>query len=121
MDTNLTDVLTFIADKASADDLERIWNAARDRQKTLRAIRAAAVQVGQDVVLDGLSPQTLNGLTGTVLSIAKSSGQVRLGEASTRRLRAARLARVPVPDNVTEHVLNVPLSCCLPRDEQPTP
>lgn len=118
MDTNLTDVLTFIADKASADDLERIWNAARNRQKTLRAVRAAAVQVGQDVVLDGLSPRQLNGLTGTVVSISKASGQVRLDEASTRRLRAARLTRVHVPDNVTEHVLHVPLSCCLPRGEQ---
>ncbi|HEU0130802.1 MAG TPA: hypothetical protein VFQ85_07405 [Mycobacteriales bacterium] len=122
MNLTLTDVLTFIAGQASAEDLNRIWDAARARQKALRAIRAAAVNVGQDVVLAGLRPRELDGLTGTVISISRTRGQVRLDEASTRRLRDAQITQTYVPDGVTEHILGgIPLSCCHPRSGQPSP
>jgi preprotein translocase subunit YajC len=52
------------------EDLDRVFQAAREREKQLRAQHtlevAASLQVGDRVRTHGLSPQYLNGLEGAV-------------------------------------------------------
>lgn len=113
---DLTEVLTFIAEKATSADIGRIHDATAARIRALRAIRAAAVQTGQQVVLDGIKPKALAGLRGTVARIDGRYADVELDEASTETLRWSR-TRVFVPEGVTRYVLTgIPLSCCLPVD-----
>lgn len=114
----LADVLGFIIDGSTAGDLERITDMVRQRQRALRALQAAAVSVGAQVRIKGLSPKYLNGLEGVVESITKSSGNVRLGKLSTGRLRVTTKSstyrtRFYIRDDEEHYLLaGVPLSCC---------
>ena len=116
--TTLADVLGFIIDGSAAGDLERITDMVRQRQRALRALQAAAVSVGAQVRIKGLSPKYLNGLEGVVESITKSSGNVRLSKLSTVQLRVSVAAstfrgRFFVRDDEERYLLTgVPLSCC---------
>lgn len=109
---SIGDVQAYIWADASAEDIERIYTACKERNRLLKAQRAAEVSVGTAVTLRGLSPKYLNGLTGTVESIKGQRGAITLDEASTETLRWAG-KRYYVPEGVTNFVLNgVPLSCC---------
>lgn len=113
MDT--ASVIGQILNHADEDDLARIIDAVRSRQRTLRQLRAAAVEKGATVTLDGLSPKALNGLHGTVETIRKDRADVRLDADSTRQLawgrtKFASSARAAGDDG---YLLNgVPLGCC---------
>ena len=116
--TTLADVLGFIIDGSTAGDLERITDMVRQRQRALRALQAAAVSVGAQVRIKGLSPKYLNGLEGIVESITRSSGNVRLSKMSTDRLRVTTKSstfrtRFYIRDDEEHYLLTgVPLSCC---------
>ena len=110
-ETSLAETLSFILSKADDADIDRIYSAIRQRQQGLRAIKAAAVSVGAEVALTGLSPKYLNGLTGTVKSINGQRCDVELDETSTMTLRFSG-RKFFVPQGVTNYVVNgVPLSC----------
>lgn len=111
--TTLQDVLSFIADKADRDDTDRIFAAARARTKALNAVDAAAVKIGVDVELGGLSPKYLNGLSGTVKGIDGSYASVLLDESSTVTLRYTPRSRFQVPAESQRHLMTgIPLGCC---------
>ena len=113
----LPGVIGFIIN-ATDDELDRIADAIRQRQRALRALQAAAVSVGAQVRLKGLSPKYLNGLEGVVESIAKSSCNIRLSKLSTARLRVTTKSstfhtRFYIRDDEEHYLLTrVPLSCC---------
>ncbi|MCL4414435.1 MAG: nitrile hydratase subunit beta [Actinobacteria bacterium] len=114
--TTLADVLGFIINGSTADDLERIVDMVRQRQGALRALQAAAVSVGDQVRIAGLSPKYLNGLEGVVESISKARGNVRLSETSTDCLRLVGGTRFFIRDDETRYLLRgVPLSCCIAK------
>ena len=114
----LPDVIGFIVSEATDGELDRITDAIRQRQRALRALRAATVSVGAQVRIRGLSPKYLNGLEGVVESITKSSGNVRLSKMSTARLRGTTKSstsrtRFYIRDDEEHYLLaGVPLSCC---------
>ena len=114
----LPDVIGFIVSEATDGELDRITDAIRQRQRALRALRAATVSVGAQVRIRGLSPKYLNGLEGVVESITKSSGDVRLSRVSTARLRVRMAAatfrgRFYIRADEEHYLLTrVPLSCC---------
>lgn len=110
-------VLAFIVNDADSDDVDRIIEAIRTRQRTLRDQRAAIVQKGQDVTLDHLSPKALNGLKGTVEGIHGKAAAVRLDEESTAQLAWSRTKYGPAARRAEDahegYLLNgVPLGCC---------
>jgi len=114
--TTLTDVATFITNEATEDDIDRIYDFCKTRNKTLRTVRAASVQRGAKVELAHLSPKYLNGLRGVVETIAGERCGVRLDDASTDRLRFSGTRYYISPDT-TEHLLDgVPLSSCTVLD-----
>lgn len=85
----LTDAVAFIAQHATADDLDQVYAAAKQRTRTLRTIAAAAaasLPVGASVRLDGLSPKYLNGLTGVLKSTTGGRAVVTLDKESTSLL-----------------------------------
>ena len=114
----LPDVIGFIVSEATDGELGQITDAIRQRQRALRALQAAAVSVGAQVRIKGLSPKYLNGLEGVVESITKSSGNVRLSKLSTVQLRVAMATstfrgRFFVRADEEHYLLTgVPLSCC---------
>jgi hypothetical protein len=67
--TDLPGVVGFILSEATESDIDRIYDAAKQRSKALRAIRAATISVGAEVETTNLSPKYLNGLRGKVQSI----------------------------------------------------
>lgn len=100
------DVLTFIRNSATADDLDRFRSTALARTRTLNTQRAASLSVGQDVQLDRYRDKSLNGLTGKVEHIERHPRKatyvaVRLDPASTDRYKNFHR----VPEGVKEHVL----------------
>ncbi len=106
-------LLAFVVNEADADDLDRIIEAIKSRRRTLRDLRAAVVQKGAAVTLDGLSPKALNGLTGSVETITGQRADVRLDETSTRELAWSRTKFAGPAQSAETYVLHgVPLGCC---------
>lgn len=106
--TTLSDVIGFITG-ATSDQLDLLSKAINDRRQSLRNERAALVKVGMKVVLSGVSPKYLDGMTGTVDAITGTRATVRLDEESTNRLRLTG-RRFLVPSTVREYELQVPLA-----------
>lgn len=108
----ISDVLSYLHNQADQQDLDSITQASRTRRKALGEQQAAVVRIGLTVRLDGLSPNYLNGLTGTVSSLAGTHAQVRLDTASTRKLRTSS-RRFHIPADTEEHLLGgIPKACC---------
>ncbi len=65
-----TEILTRIANGALDGHIDAAFDVLRTRQRTLRDLQAsinkASLSIGDKVILEGLSPKYLNGLTGTV-------------------------------------------------------
>ncbi len=102
--------------KASNDELDLIIDAIKRRRKALEATRAAAVHEGMHAVIEGISPQYLNGLTGVVDSIRGARAAFRLDETSTKRLARSAGGRYSFLAGATEHVFGgIPLACLAPR------
>jgi hypothetical protein len=116
MSTTLTDVATFITSEATEDDIARIYEFCKQRNKTLRTIRAASVQTGAAVELSNLSPKYLNGLTGTVSTITKDRCAVLLDEESTSTLKWSGRGRFVVGEQANYTLNGVPLSSCKVRE-----
>lgn len=109
------DVLDYILDGASDEEIDRIWDAARTRQKVLRAKAAALVSVGTRVSLTDISPKYMAGLTGDVTDITGSRATVRFDGKSTLVLRRKGNRRFYIPRDVEEYeVSGIPLSTCRP-------
>ena len=109
----LVDVAAFIG-SASPEDVDAVLDLARDRAKALRAIAtrvtAASVQKGTDVVLAGLNPKYLNGLTGTVESVRGARVDVSLDVESSDRLRFTRQTRFNVLPGARYTLHGVPMA-----------
>lgn len=107
--TTITDVLSFILESATREDIDRIWAAARDRQKALGRLDAAKVTKGAAVRLDGLSPKYLNGLTGHVVDINGSRCTVLLDQPSAERLSFRRF--IVRAEDGTYRMGGIPTQC----------
>lgn len=106
--TTFSDVLEYVGNTATAEEVRALFDAGNARIKHVRALQAAAiaaeVKVGDMVRTGGLKPAYLNGLTGTVQSIEpgrRVNVTLKLDEASaakagTRYAWAGIMAGVPV-------------------------
>lgn len=107
--SDLATAVSFVLNSATRDDIERLADAIRTRQKVLRAEAAAAVTVGMTAKIEGISPKYLNGMVGEVVSIEGSAATVRLDKASTSKLRGTQ--RFGWMVNEEEHPMGgIPLS-----------
>ena len=74
--SNLQTVVAGIYEIDSLDDMERVWDAAKARQKELRdrasRINAASIKVGDKVRLRDISPKYLNG---AIVEVTKIEGK----------------------------------------------
>ena len=110
--TTISDIVL----NADEDDLNRIIQSVKDRRKVLAAARAADVHIGATVMLTGLTPKYLNGLTGVVVRDPHGRSGTRafgckLDKNSTALLRRSG-TRFFVAEGVEEYVLpGVPMSC----------
>ena len=109
----LSDVLDFITDEATDEDLDRIYEAAKLRNKALRAKIAARVRVGAEVKIGGIKPKYFDGLTGVVTKTTGTHATVRFDARSTDVLRYKGARRYYIPADTTEYeVGGLPLSTC---------
>ncbi|MGW0868261.1 hypothetical protein [Streptomyces sp. NPDC002611] len=114
----LAAAIAFVSLHASQDDLDRIYDAAKKRSKTLRETRAAAVTTGTDIRIDNIRPAYLVGLTGTVTATrtarTKTYATIELDEASTDALRAT--GKQWIPQDVKRYSYDgIPTTCCFPQ------
>lgn len=99
--SNLQTVVAGIYEIDSLDDMERVWDAAKARQKELRdrasAVNAASIKVGDKVRLRDISPKYLNGNVVEVTRIdGKTIGVKSIDETGFQaRNRLGHAARVP--------------------------
>lgn len=118
--TEFSDVAAYIATQADAEDITRIYDLCKTRNRALRDARSAGVRVGSNVVLAEISPQYLIGLRGVVESISNKRGAKRatvtLDADSTHRLRYAGDRFFVPPDVETYDLTGVPLSSCVPAE-----
>ena len=75
---NYTDIIDWIGENATLDQIHLINNALRNRQRALGREIAEKVKVGMRVELQGISPKYLNGLTGEVTQISGNRATVAL-------------------------------------------
>jgi len=113
--TTITDVLGYIATKATLDEVGVIFEAAKGRDRSVRKAVAAKVSIGAQVKLHGLSPKLLNGLVGTVRAIHGSCANVDLDATSKLLLEAVDQSHKfhLYYDGDTPYAMRVPLSCCV--------
>lgn len=111
MTTELSDVLDFIASRATDADLDRIRDIMKVRHSTLSDLRAASIDNGMTVTTRNLSPKGLNGLTGEVKNRNGKRADLLLTEESTATVQFGR-TRYAMPAMSTERYLlcGVPLS-----------
>ncbi|MEW2434252.1 hypothetical protein AB0952_08725 [Streptomyces caniferus] len=109
----LESAIGYITLHATQEDLDRIYAAAKQRTKALRAVRAAAVTKGADIRLGNCNPKYMSGLAGVVVEVRQGRSTTRvdieLDQESTEILRLHR----DIPHGVERHQLNnVPASIC---------
>jgi len=116
-EATLPEVIKFISLSASEDDINRIYEIARARTKTLRNVRAASVKAGQVVKIKSITPKALVGLTGWITEHDGKHAAIQLDAESTTKLRYSRTRyATAIPSGVTEYLLRgVPLTCCDPQ------
>lgn len=108
----IEDVFEYVHGHADEEELDSLVEAFKARRKALSQKRALNVKVGTEVTLSGLSPKYLNGMSGTVETVNGTRADVRLNEASTRRLRYSG-KRFYVPEDEEQYLLpGVPKGCC---------
>lgn len=99
---------TIVKGTYSDEELASISNAVRTAQDLVKqrrsAILKATLKVGDKVTLSGLSPKGLNGLTATVIGIAKSKVKVEM----PTDYRAGRFSGAKG--------VGVPLTCVIKND-----
>jgi hypothetical protein len=103
-----------LIDKANADELDMIVNAAKARRQFLTSTNVGFMKVGTKVSFRNLSPKYLNGLTGTVVAINStgSRGTVKLDNDSTERLASTNQSRFYVESGIPYTMVGVPLKAC---------
>lgn len=111
--TTLNEVLDYISGCANSTEITTINQALRDRQSILFARSAGSA--GDTVLLHGLSPKELNGLTGVAQPAPRSRTRhdITLDEQSTIRLLGERVRTAHFADGVVNFVLRgIPIKCC---------
>ena len=107
--TAFNEILNSIHSGAVDGQISLLFDALRDRQKTVRKIseaqNVATLKPGTAIVLDGLSPKYLNGLTGTVASIQGTTVGIKLDQ----KLYQGKFWGT--------ETLRVPASCVHPTEE----
>lgn len=98
---DLNEVLSSIA-TMSHEDLNRVFVAVKARTSVLRAEATMTAitnfEIGDPVVLQGLSPKYVNGATGNIVGVLGSKFRVKLGDdASNWRARARYGLELSVP------------------------
>ena len=114
-ETTADDVVRFLNTCTDMTVLRTIARQASHRQKQVETRAAAAAEIGTRVTLAGLSPQYLNGLTGTIDSRStrgKARVDIRLDAASTAALRSRNTSRFYIAPSAETYVVHgVPIDC----------
>jgi hypothetical protein len=119
-ETELADVVEFVYADATLADIERIHVATKARIATLRAIRAASVEVGTVAKVVNIKPQGLAGMVGRVVEVEGSGARqyavLMLDGASTNALRHGRTKHATriLPGAVEYRLTGIPLACLEP-------
>ncbi|MFI1765138.1 hypothetical protein ACH41H_24200 [Streptomyces sp. NPDC020800] len=113
------DAVTYIANRASLEDLDLFEEAARQRRDTFAQERMKALAVGDEVRLGSLKPAYLNDMQGTIRSLNNTStsnpqATVNLDAASTWILSRQTKFMDRIPDGADTYPVTVPLSCVFP-------
>ncbi|MGA5819808.1 hypothetical protein ACPC54_18350 [Kitasatospora sp. NPDC094028] len=116
----VADVAAYLSGQATDPELDRFFELSHQRTRFLNTARAAMITAGNTVRIQGMSPQYLNGLQGTVGPINPSRKgpytTLLLDAASTAKLRkAAKRYYIPA-DAETFDLEGIPLSCCVPQE-----
>lgn len=89
--SRFSDVVEYVLNAATADELDRLTEAAKQRRENLRMMVAASLNVGDKVMIVDIRPAYLKGLTGTIArfeTIRRSNTAVlKLDTASAERLK----------------------------------
>jgi len=109
--TTISEVIAFITDEATTDDLALIFPAFRTRQTRLANVRAADVKIGAKVKLTNLSPNYLNGNTGTVKTITGARATVQLDGPSAQKLYGTKWGPSEFAEKPFDLPGTVPLKC----------
>lgn len=99
------DVVNFLVEQASPEDLAMLDRARQQRVETL----SADVAVGDQVMVINANPKFLKGLSGKVQLVNKDDGtcSVLLDETSTNSLRQQYSPKYVVSDNTTRYPLRL--------------
>ena len=110
--SNLQTVIAGIYDLNDLNDLKKVFDAASDRQKSLRkrdaAVAVSTLAVGDQVKLRDISPKYLNGATVEVTGINGSTIHVKKIDGVTDPKSAMRIGNYG----------RVPASCVSKIEEQ---
>lgn len=106
-------IAAHVVNAATMNDLDTLIAAVKTRRTALNALNAMAVTADSEIELSGLSPQYLNGLTGTVKPGRRGQRvDILLTEASTSRLRRSG-RKYFIPADTERFILTgVPAACC---------
>lgn len=100
MPEDLRGTIEWILSYATEEDLDRIFDALKQRRKILATTVAASLMPGDKVTIVNIRPKIYEGLTGTFTGRAgrETRCAVMLDEASTRKLRRYNLTAKSFPD-----------------------
>ncbi|MDT7785583.1 MAG: hypothetical protein QOF58_4002 [Pseudonocardiales bacterium] len=111
----LSDIVSFVLERATTDNLDNIAGAIKSRRGILAEIAAANLDEGTPVTLYNLRPKYLTGLTGTVKKIFRGRGEphatVTLDKDSTAMLAYASTKYVSLAGRDSYDCQGIPLSC----------
>ncbi|MFI1189225.1 hypothetical protein [Streptomyces californicus] len=118
MTVSFPDVVRYIADAATLDDLALFSEAITTGRTRVAQERMDALVEGQEIRTDRFQDQQLNGLTGTIRSIgrvAKPTAVITVEGESLWLLQGHRKYGHRIPEGATSFALAVPLACVFPR------
>ncbi|MFI1530908.1 hypothetical protein [Streptomyces griseus] len=118
MTVSFPDVVRYIANAATLDDLTLFSKAITTGQARVAQERMDALAEGQEIRTDRLQDKQLNGLTGTIESIgriAKPTAVITVDGESLWLLQEHHKYGHRIPEGATSFALTVPLACVFPR------
>lgn len=111
----LSDLVRFVQERATADNLDNIVDAVKSRRSVLASIAAANLATGAPVTIYNIKPKYLSGLSGTVKEIIRGKGApyatVTLDEDSTATLAYASTKYASLRDRNSYDYQGIPLTC----------
>lgn len=112
----ITDTISFITCEATKEDTDQIISALNLRRRVLAQIKDATATQGSEVVLEGLSPKYLVGLSGVIVERDGARVAVQLDERSTQTLKFSGQKRFYIADDCTSYkVTGIPAQCAQPK------